>query len=92
MPDTSRPAGPFRAAADHGVSHGDFSQIAGRPWWVRLATLVVLGAAAAVDVVTFHQVLLLALDESEEMIWAAVAGFVVVAIALSHHAGLQARQ
>ncbi|WP_329016498.1 hypothetical protein OG271_10675 [Micromonospora rifamycinica] len=90
MDEQSRPTNP--AATGPGVIHGDLGPIAGRPRWVLPVTLLVLGAAAAVDLVTFHQVLLLALDETEEMIWAAVVGFVVVAIALSHHTGLQARQ
>jgi hypothetical protein len=88
--EQSRPTDP--ASTGPGVAHGDLGQIAGRPRWVFPVTMLVLVAAAAVDLVTFHQVLLLALDETEEMIWAAVVGFVVVTIALSHHTGLQARQ
>ncbi|MEU1884025.1 hypothetical protein ABZ491_00895 [Micromonospora rifamycinica] len=89
MDEQNRPTNP---APSGPVTYGDLGQIAGRPRWVLPVTLLVLGAAAAVDLVTFHQVLLLALDETEEMIWAAVVGFVVVTIALSHHTGLQARQ
>ncbi len=73
------------------VIHGDPSQIAGRPW-AHAITLLFLLAAAAVDVVTFHQVLLQALNESDTVLWIAVVGFTVVSIALAHWAGEQAKQ
>lgn len=92
MSDLIKPVTTSRAPAGRGVIHGrELPQIAGRPWWVNVVTLIVLAAAATVDVVTFHQVLLLALNETEEVLWAAVGGFVVVAIALSHYGGSQGR-
>jgi hypothetical protein len=81
------PSRPFRRK----VIHGDPSLIAGRSWTHALYYFVLL-AAAAIDVVTFHQVLLAAINETEVLLWVVVVGFTVVALALSHTAGQQTRQ
>ncbi|GAA0216786.1 hypothetical protein GCM10010492_13290 [Saccharothrix mutabilis subsp. mutabilis] len=73
------------------VIHGDPSQIVGPPWTAGLYYFVLL-AAAGVDVVTFHQVLMAAVDEEEVFLWVMVVGFTVVCLALSHTVGQQARQ
>ncbi|MFI9814016.1 hypothetical protein [Saccharothrix variisporea] len=73
------------------VIHGDPSQIVGPPWTAGLYYFVLL-AAAGVDVVTFHQVLMAAVDEKELFLWVMVVGFTVVCLALSHTVGQQARQ
>ena len=86
-PRSSAGAGTDR---DGRVIHGDLSQIAGQPWTHALLYLVV-AAAAGVDIVTFHQVLLLAMNETEWMLWLAVVGFTVVALALGHYTGAQAK-
>lgn len=72
------------------VIHGNLAQIAGQPWTHALFWFVLI-AAAGVDVVTFHQVLLLAMNETEVFLWAAVVGFTVVALTLAHYMGVQAR-
>ncbi|XVV04489.1 hypothetical protein ACQPW3_03470 [Actinosynnema sp. CA-248983] len=72
------------------VIHGDPSQIVGPPWTAGLYYFVLL-AAAGVDVVTFHQVLMAAVDEEELFLWVMVVGFTVVCLALSHTVGQQAR-
>lgn len=72
--------------------HGDPSLIAGHsPWSTGLYYFVLL-AAMGVDLVTFHQVLLPALDESEEMLWVVVTGFTIICVAMSHTFGQQAKK
>ncbi|MEV6343259.1 hypothetical protein [Actinoplanes sp. NPDC051851] len=73
------------------IIYGDPSQIAGRPWTKAFSWLV-LAAAAGVDIVTFYQVLVLVLNVPDELVIVSVVGFAAVALALAHHAGLQARQ
>ncbi|RDI24507.1 hypothetical protein [Lentzea flaviverrucosa] len=72
--------------------HGDPSLIAGHSPWSTGIYYFVLLAAMGVDLVTFHQVLLPALDESEEMLWVVVTGFTVICIAMSHTFGQQAKK
>lgn len=88
-PTTFLRSSPFRGRVP---IHGDPSLIAGHsPWSTGLYYFVLL-AAMGVDLVTFHQVLLPALDESAEMLWIAVAGFTVICVATSHAAGQQAKK
>lgn len=88
-PVSGQKFGPLRRRT---TIHGDPSLIAGHsPWSTGLYYFVLL-AAMGVDLVTFHQVLLPAIDESEEMLWIVVAGFTVVCVAMSHTAGQQAKK
>lgn len=72
------------------VINGDPSQIVGPPWTAGLYYFVLL-AAAGVDVVAFHQVLLAAVDERDLLLWILVVGFTVVCLALAHTIGIQAK-
>jgi hypothetical protein len=72
------------------VIHGNPARIAGSSWTHALYYFVLL-AAAVVDIVVFHQVLLDAFDETEETLWGLAGGFTLVALALSHTAGQQAK-
>ena len=72
------------------VINGDPAQIVGPSWTSALYYFVLLGAAG-VDVVTFHQVLTSAIDETEEALWVLVAGFTLVCLWLSHTAGQRAK-
>lgn len=65
---------------------GNPALAAGLPWTVILPYLV-LTVIAAVDLVTFHQVLLTAIDEPPLVLWLMVAGFTLLAITLAHHVG-----
>jgi hypothetical protein len=89
-PPRRRGSGGGRTDGSGRVIHGNLAQIAGQPWTNALFWFV-LAAAAGVDVVTFHQVLLLAMNESELMLWTAVTGFTVVALTLAHYTGIQAK-
>ena len=70
---------------------GDLTQMMG-PSWGHRAAWVVLLAAAGVDVATFYQVLVLVMNAPEPVVWGAVIGFTLVALALAHRAGTQARE
>jgi hypothetical protein len=60
--------------------------------WSRVAYWFVLSAAAAVDVVNFQGVVALVMRESADFLtWTVVGGFTVLALALSHRAGVAAR-
>lgn len=65
---------------------GNPALAAGLSWTVVLP-YIVLTVIAAVDVVTFHQVLMTAVDEPPLVLWLMVAGFTLLAITLSHHVG-----
>lgn len=82
--------GPRRPARPGDVIHGNLAAIVGRPWSESIFWVVVLGAAA-VDIATFYQVLVVVLNAPEWLVWAAVIGFVAVVLTLAHQAGVYLR-
>ncbi|TCO52915.1 hypothetical protein [Actinocrispum wychmicini] len=80
-----------RVVPRRSVINGDPSQIVGPPWTAGLYYFALL-AAAAVDIVTFHQVLTAAIDEDRLTLWLLAVGFTVVCLVLSHTVGQQSKQ
>jgi hypothetical protein len=82
---------PRRPVAPGPVIHGNPAEIVGRPWTQAIFWVVVL-AAAAVDIATFYQVLVVVLNAPDWLVWSAVIGFVAIVLTLAHHAGLYIRR
>jgi hypothetical protein len=72
------------------VIRGDLSRLLGRSWGQTLTGLVLL-ASAGVDVATFYQVMVVAMDAPEALVWTAVVGFTAVALWLAHTLGMLVR-
>ena len=88
---SEEPEGPRGGLREGDVLGHSLGDVVGRPW-TRIGLWILVAVAAAVDIVTFYQVLLGLYNLPPRAVAVYAVGFAAIALPLAHWTGLQARQ